>query len=394
MTDLHDPRARSGPAVGAERAALSTAPADLLAALRGRMLVHTDVQYQSRTYHHVNIPRSGLIISGPTAGPRVGERHAEGFTGVLMADPARYTDEHATRERPFIADGQGSLFSSSADSAVAVLQDELAVQLGRRGAAFAMSPTGYIAPENAGAFKAAASAITQLGDPRMIFVVPLHAAWLDKGSIGQTIAILRKVPGVKALVLAGQMDPLKGLRAKAVANLCTLLTDVADVAVLRTDLAAVGALAHGAAFTSFGVTSSLRHLVPLGEKPQTGGMADSPSVLYPELMTFYSGKKIANRHGADPGPDCFCQACDGQPLRRFITRADGLESEAIGHNIATMTQWAADLNSSAAREDRRGWWRTQCMNAVARCAELSKELQLHSSKGLTPSQQLSQWAAV
>jgi len=365
------------------------APPDVFAAVRGRMLVHTDSRYLERT-GHVDPAHSGLVISGEGADRRLAELRG-GFE-VLLVDRARYTAEPATKDAPFVWDGQGTLSSAWARDVVAVLQDELADQTGR-GASFALSPTGYIAANDTAAFEAAAHAITEFGDPRMIFTVPLSAAWLEKESIARTVAILREVPGVKALVLGGQMDPLGKLKERTVANLCALLAEVPDMAVLRTDIAAVGALAHGAAFTSFGVTSTLRHLIPPGEQA-AGGRPTSPSVLYPELMTFYLGSTIADRHSGGSAPECGCGLCEGRPLDRFTTKGNGLEGEAIGHNVATMTQWSVDLRSPEARIDPREWWRTRCQDAVDRAGQLSTLLRAAGRKGLEPSRQLRQWAAV
>jgi len=129
------------------------------------------------------------------------------------------------------------------------------------GASAALSPTGYIRAEDAAALKAAAREITALADPRVVFAVPIDVVWLRGETIGQLIAVLSAVPGAKAIMLGGQMDPLGQFKG-AVANLCLLLAQVPDVALLRADHAAFGALAHGAAFAAFGMGSSQRHTVP------------------------------------------------------------------------------------------------------------------------------------
>jgi hypothetical protein len=398
MTDLFDSQSRPGFPEGAEHAAVDAAPTDIFAPVRGRMLVQVGPNWADRLCEYVSIPQSGLVISGarangPTASKKAGQLRRSGYSGVLMADPGRY-NRYATKDEPFLAEDQGSLLSMLPDSTVSVLQDELTTQL-ERGASFAMSPTGYIAPEDSGAFKAAARVITEFGDPRMIFMVPLSVSWLSKDRIAQTIAILGKVPGLKALVLGGQMDPLQN---KVVANLCTLLAQVPDIAVLRTDIAAVGALAHGAAFTSFGNIASHRHLVPPTEKAKTGkgggGGPKSPHVLYPELMSFYLGETIANRHADGSAPACNCEECAGRPLDRFSTKAQGLEREAVVHNIAVMTEMSAALNSPAAQADPHGWWHERCTIAVGKTAEVNAHVRMTVGKSFAPCRQLAQWAAV
>jgi hypothetical protein len=379
MTDIFDPQARHAP--GEQRTTVRAAPPDPFAVLRGRMLVQLRPEWADRLVGHVYGPRSGLVLSGKGSAAKVTQLRRRGHRGVLLADPALYVNGYASKDQPFLTEQQGSVLS--------VLQDALDTQLARK-ADFAMSPTGCIGPEDSGSFKAAARTVAEFNDPRMIFTAPLSVTWLQDESLRQTISILGKVPGLKALILARQMDPLQGT---VVANLCTLLAEVPNTAVLRTDIAAVGALAHGAVFTSFGNIASQRHLVPPTEETQTSktrrGGPQCPHVLYPELMDFYLGLTIARKYSAVAPPLCDCGTCLGRPLDRFTTRAT--ETEAIAHNIAIMTGWAAALDSPTARTDPRRWWRDQCAGAVGRYDEVNVRIQGAGVFEVPP--QLAQWAA-
>lgn len=65
-----------------------------------------------------------------------------------------------------------------------------------------------------------------------------------------------------ALVLAHRNDPLGSLAA--VRGLLRVLAEIPNVVLLRTDLAAIGAVANGASLGAVGTSTSVRHLVPLG----------------------------------------------------------------------------------------------------------------------------------
>jgi hypothetical protein len=152
---------------------------------------------------------------------------------------------------------------------------------------------------------------------------------------------------------------------------------------LRTDIAAVGALAHNAVFTAFGAISSHRHLVPPTQKAARGkftGGPTAPHVLYPELMNFYLGTTIANRHADGSAPDCYCNVCEGLPLDRFTTKAEGLEQVAVAHNIAIMSAWHQALSSAPVQPDPRESWRRQCATAADKTVQLNTELRITTRK--------------
>jgi len=238
--------------------------------------------------------------------------------------------------------------------------------------------------------KAAAKTIIEFNDPRMIFTVPISVAWLQDSEVPQVIAVLKLVPGIKAIMLGGQMDPLKA--KKSVANLCRVLSEVPNTALMRTDIAAFGALAHGAIFSSFGMGSSQRHIVPpfeITNSSKFGGK--TPSVLYPDLMGFFLGETIARRFAAHAdAPSCSCATCGGKPLDRFTDKSS--EKEAIAHNISVMMGWAAELEAAAVRTDPRYWWRDRCATAIDRHLEINTRIK--QPKAFEVSAQLDQWSGI
>ena len=370
MTDSLPPQSMPDPAD----------PPDLpgLARLTGRMLLQL---HPSRIRHFsapLDLGRSGLVLTGDGALAKAGELRAEGFSGALLVDEARYTTAAATAEEPFpgLDEAPLQLFGDP-------LEDMLQAQLVYADAALA--PTGYLHPEASGALKAAAKRIGELKDPRVVFTVPIDVGWLRPDPVKQLIAVLNEVPGSKALMLGGQMDPL-GHFAGAVAGLVQVLSEVPQTALLRTDLAALGALARGAAFTAFGADSSVRHIVPPAERAKTSGGPSTPHVLFSDLMAYFLGQTIADRFGAADAPVCDCAVCDGAPLDRFISMKQ--QVPAAQHNAAVLMEWLHEMDA-VQPADRPEWWQQRCQHAVERYAFVNAQL---DQPDFEPPAQLKRWA--
>ena len=94
-----------------------------------------------------------------------------------------------------------------------------------------------------------------------LIALPIHIGWLREADCREQLIIATSRLGVGiAGFPGGPGDPLEGRRA--VAGMAELLESARDgVAVLRTDLAGIGALAFGATATSIGLSTALRHTV-------------------------------------------------------------------------------------------------------------------------------------
>ncbi|MDX2546899.1 hypothetical protein ACOT81_05215 [Streptomyces sp. WI04-05B] len=366
----------------------SAAPLPLfgLAALRGRMLIQTRPERVGQVQEHLASASSGLILSGGNATAKALQLRDEGYNGVLLADPALYEKTAATEEAPFPQTEPDGFF----------LNDPLERSLEQQRAAGVtapLTPTGYIQAEDSDALRAAVTRMTELDDPGVTFVVPIDVTWLrNEESLHQLIAYLQDVNGPKAIILGGQMDPLARY-AKSVHHLRQLITQVPDTALLRTDLAAFGALAAGAAFTAFGATSSLRHTIVPGEKAQTGkksGGPGSPHVLHPELMDFYLGETLAKKYAAAAAPICECYACGHKALDTFTSNQSPLPAEAAAHNIAVLMGWLRDLCATPPGIARQRWWYDRCRIAVDQYPLLNAALE--QPKAFRAPKQLECWA--
>lgn len=361
---------------------------DGLDILRDRMLLQVSAARLGYVKAQLDAGRSGLVLCGDDAVQKArGLRFKEGYAGPLLVDPAVYQVSAATEENPFPYYVEPTLF----------LDDPLELSLAEQrdaGVTLPMTPTGYIRAEDSDALRAAVTRVRELDDPTVIFAVPVDVSWLrDEESTRQLTAYLRMVKGPKAIMLGGQMDPL-GRYAKAVSHLKQLIEELPHAALLRTDLAAFGALAAGATFTAFGASSTYRHIVAPGEKPQTNKkiIVRSPHVLFPDLMAFFLGEKIAKRYGgADDVPVCYCAACDGDlTLDAFSNNRGGLPAAAVAHNVAVLMEWLRTLKATEPGRARQKWWYDRCRTALDQYALINASVR--HPRGFDPPEQLKRWA--
>jgi len=380
MTEQFDPPERTA------RAAARQAPASAQEVLAGRMLLQVSPRRVGYFAAHLYPNRSGLILSGKGSDPsaKAADLRQHNHLGVVLADPARYLNQIATAEQPFIpAPDQALPFG--------ILEEAVLTQLAR-GADAAISPTGYIEAEDSGALIAAAEQITAYNHPRLVFAVPISNAWLREPSLGQLIAVLKDVPGIKAVMFGGQNDPIGSLK-HGVANLRSLVEQVPGLALMRTDIAALGALAHGAEFAAFGMGSTQRHIIAPGQETDRSPRSGlSPSVLFPALKSFFLGESIARRFAVTPEeqvPTCACGICRGGALDRFTTQAN--QREAMAHNVAVMMGWAGQLSTAVSRKNAPAWWAEQCAEAVEQHGAVNRLVK--GPNGFKVAAQLAQWAA-
>ncbi|MEY2244833.1 hypothetical protein AB8A21_18285 [Streptomyces sp. BF23-18] len=359
-----------------------------LRVLQGRMLLHVSPARVGFLRPQLDAGCSGLVLCGPNALQQAKRlREAEGFNGPLLVDPGVYEVRAASEVDPFPDVSEGTF----------AFDDPLAVSLAEQRAAGVtapMTPTGYLHAEDSDALKAAVRRVAALNDPQVVFAAPIDVGWLrEEDSVRQLMACLRLVKGPKALMLGGQMDPL-ARHPRAVDHLRQIVAQVPGAALLRTDLAAFGALAAGAAFTAFGAGSRLRHVVAPGEKAKTskkGGFSPSPHVLFPELMDFFLGKTLAERFAGAPLPVCNCAACAGErALDSFASNAGDRQARAAAHNVAVLMEWLRTLAAIAPGPARQRWWQERCLAAVDRHPLLNAQLRQPDRFKAPP--QLKRWA--
>jgi hypothetical protein len=399
MTDPHDgpgdvtAPGNSAPAAHQARwAALADrpsppAPNGRAAGLADRILVYLRPGKVDTVLPHLDTRHSGVILAG--ASPGKGLQALEGIGAAVprLIDPACHENYTATCDAPFLLP-EGWLDAPSLDD---VLDDQL-----QAGVTVALTPTGYIPAGRTDILRAAARQFSQLGRDDVIFVAPLDVSLVDRAYIKTTTAILASLDSPVALILGRQFDPLDQSK-RIIPNLRELAATI-PLMPARTDFNGFDLTAHGAFAAAIGTGGSLRHAVSPLEKPlafrRKGQAPDpAPSVLVPELVSWFKGSKIARLFGARPQivPRCHCPVCQGQRLDRFLKRED--QDDAIAHGVAVWSRWAADLLDQPTVRDRAVYWRNLCCGAVATHAVFRSQLKILDERTLQPQGPLGVWAA-
>ncbi|MFZ3493736.1 hypothetical protein ACODT5_11020 [Streptomyces sp. 5.8] len=356
--------------------------------LQGRVLLHENAINLPRPRHALDDDFSGVVMTGAKADERAFHlRSTAGYEGTLLIDSAPYTTYVATADEPFMV---------PTDELFASVDTSLAFQK-VRGASAALTPTGYIPPADSKTLKAVMREANKIERADTVVTLPINVTWLNRENIGQLIAVCTKIRHPKAIILCGQFDPLE--QAKGIpANLRRLVTEVAHMSLLRTDLAALDAIAHGAFCAGVGVQSSLRHAIPPGEKAQVGkpGGPVYPNVLMPELMCFKGSESLAKLYSNVDPATCSCEQCDGRGLDRFLLPDGETRREADNHTVLTWSDWVTEMAGYQPGTPRKSWWRDKCAAAIDRYALENQRIGLGASprSGFQAPSPLKAWATL
>lgn len=273
---------------------------------------------------------------------------------LLLIEPASHAGEVATEEAPFILPpSEGELFSVSLDE---VLDGQRS-----NGADIAITPTGYIRPQDSDALKAVIREGNALQRNDVVILMPVHYTWLLKDELLQIIAVIKMSRHPVALALGDQQDPLdhKGVPA----GLRLLVREAPNTILWRTDLAAFDALAHGAFAAAVGVLPSLRHVVEPGERGFSPNPGDrTPRVLVGQLLRYVKASRMQQEWFASAEPwTCGCPACEGGAIDRFEGNTDD-KSAAHLHNLLMINTLHEEL-LKIGHTGRRLWWMDQLVEA-------------------------------
>lgn len=314
-----------------------------------------------KQYRTVATAAGAVVLRGRDAKIATKLRQSN-FDGPLLIDPAVYElSAHDPRAH------HASLFDERPGSYWIDVQAEKQV------AAY-LSPSSFVPEADIGALRRVltegrswcAAAMTYRYHAPAFVVLPVHRSWLTDYADRLAAEITRSAVPV-ALIPSGQHDPM-GTKP-AVRGLVRLLRTVPNIALLRTDLAGVGALAHGAVAAAIGTSTTVRHFVPPG-RPAGGNLQDrTPRVLVEPLLTWVTGSLLA-QYVRDGGMlNCECAVCYGRSLRRFGVEDPAVTAEAMAHSILVW-RTVADTVLGAAPQRRAVVWGMRCQYAVDKHHEL------------------------
>lgn len=249
----------------------------------------------------------------------------------------------------------------------------------RLGLPWALTDSGYIGDGDLTALQATlADGARHPG--QTIVALPLHCSWLTRRA-DQLVDLINEAGLPVALMLEHRDDPFAV--KNAVVGLLEVLQCRVPVSLLRCDVSAVGALAHGAAVGAVGTSTSLRHIFPHSEKGGGGPNRGLPAAIVPRGLIYKQLDRIAEACRVLDDQTlwtCNCIICQGRPINQIFT-ADN----AFLHSLATLAQLTAYVLASP---DPPGTWREKVRVAQFDLLDLE-------SSGLdwTPPAFLGRWMA-
>jgi hypothetical protein len=202
-----------------------------------------------------------------------------------------------------------------------------------------------------------AAGLQQQRTGRVLTFLPLCGTWVTQRAETLRAQIERHQVPV-ALLLGAAQDPLASKRA--VEGLLHVLESEVPVSLLRTDMAAVGALAAGASIAAIGTRSGLRHIYPI-RKSKGGPPPSLPSVLVPQSMSLHRLDTLAEAIADSPDGlhwTCPCNRCYGRSLITIRS-----EEQAFGHNLSAAADIARHVLDCPGRAGRLQSWVALCGQA-------------------------------
>jgi hypothetical protein len=226
-------------------------------------------------------------------------------------------------------------------------------------------------------------------DEPALVVLPIEAWWLRSG-----LAILseevRAAGRPVGLVLMHHYNTLDA--AGSVAGLLAFMSAIGGlpVMVLRCDISAVGAVAHGAFAGFVGMSARLRHgPLPIRLPRETGGETSerdqAPAVLVPALHDYYKASRLpAFARASQDLLRCDYPCCRGETLLEVSRLCEvslaAARARAYGHNITVHEGIARQVLGSAEPTD--AWWERCKAGADAAAALIEFGVSLPVSRWL------------
>ena len=302
----------------------------------------------------------GVVLRGTRGGKAANRLRHQGYRGRLWLDPAAY--DRSSGSTPTLWDEWH--------------QRQLELHVSEF-----ISPGAYVDNSGAAALRQALTSESkwvQKHGGRLSLA--LHYSWLTGG----LRTLTRQLSGVDlpfALAFADRYDPLG--RAGAVEGLVELLSKVSDVTIMRCDIGAVGAVAHGAKLGAVGTSPTTRHVFPPDQKG--GGRSNSPAVFVTPLLSFMSGASL-DALPRSASPACQLRCCNQRALRRLNTRAR--DAEAIRHNRIAIRHVVDRLIAS--RLPPPDAFKQMCLQAQTEAQRLS----ILAGRPIDASAQVRAWANI
>jgi hypothetical protein len=284
-----------------------------------------------------------------------GAKLAANTPGVLV-DPAVYVPQSSTDPEP--------LFD----------YDDWLKRQQAAGVPLILTDTPRIRNDDVSALQKALARWDTIDEPTLV-VLPLEPWWLRRHQgLPRLIEEVRSAGRPVALVL---LHPYNGLGIKrGVAGLLEFISAVRPlpVVLLRSDISAIGAVAHQAFAGFVGWSANTRH-GPLPMRQPEGERDESPSVFVPALNDYLKTTKLPvfTRIRRPEVLRCDDRVCRGDTLLRIadLSETDISDGRMLAslHNLASTEQLARRV--LAAADPRDAWWEA-CQAGAKTIASLTR----------------------
>jgi hypothetical protein len=283
-----------------------------------------------------------MVYEGAIVPGRQGAKLAAKTPGVLV-DPAVYVPQART-ELETLFDYDDWLMRQQAAGVPLILTD-----------------TPRIRNKDISALRKALARWDAIDEPTLV-VLPIEPWWLREGLPG-LIEGVRAAGRPVAVVLLHRYNSLDVKRA--VAGLLKFISAVKPlpVVLLRSDISAVGAVAHQAFAGFVGWSANSRHgPLPMPRPEGDDERDESPSVFVPALNDYLKTSKLSvfARIRRLDVLRCDDRVCRGDSLLRIadLSETDLRDGRMLAclHNLASTEQLARRI--SAAADPRVAWWET------------------------------------
>lgn len=228
------------------------------------------------------------------------------------------------------------------------------------GTRWAVTDSGYVerdADDDLRALFAAGDKLARKATEPFFLALPIDNQWVTKRA--SELRNLVEQHGIPVAYLFGSSgDPLAS--KKAVEGLLHLLDSPVPAAVMRTDQAAIGALAGNAVFGAMGTSTTLRHIYPLG-KGGFNNPVQFPSAFLPRGLSYHRIDTLARAISLSPGElhwVCSCELCQGRRLDSILD-----ETDAFTHSLLSLTDVVRGVLSCGDRDTCLASWSKKCQTA-------------------------------
>ncbi|KDN17377.1 hypothetical protein DV20_35955 [Amycolatopsis rifamycinica] len=313
--------------------------------LSGRLLIQCRPADAEAVLAIAKEHETGIVLTGTSPETTVRRLRDRGFDGPILCDADRYSGRKRARARW----GTHPAWSRR--------QRELDL--------LPLTDSGYLPPRDLIGLRTILRAAARDPQP-VVAVLPLAARWFAKPAIAD--ALTREINAFEApvaLVLEHAKDPF-GAQYLLRGFLRLLATSTVPVALLRSDVSAIGVLCHGAHAAAVGTTSALRHLYPVTARGGAARPGVSPFVT--RLLGYHRLETCADLFAATPDMahlwDCSCPVCEGA-APDWLENADAPAEAAFRHSLHCLFALKTELfRHCRTREQLLSAWHEACSHAL------------------------------